>query len=56
MSESESTEKHAEVIRQVKAELDAARRNGDKLKIDLLEAALNDLFDNPTYHTYFTSQ
>lgn len=37
-----------------KLALDAARRMGDALKIDLAEGTLNYLLDR--YHTYYTSQ
>lgn len=37
-----------------KIALDAARRLGDELRIDLAENTLNDLLDK--YHTYHASQ
>ena len=38
-------------IRQAKLELDAAKRIGDELKIDLAEAALNNLLDRYSCNT-----
>lgn len=38
-------------IQQAKLELDAAKRIGDELKIDLAEAALNNLLDRYSCNT-----
>jgi hypothetical protein len=53
-------EPHAKVsaidaqVTAAKLALDAARRIGDTLKMDLAESTLNDLLDR--YHTYHTQQ
>lgn len=52
-------EKRSPIVGQImaaKLALDAARRMGDALRIDLAEASLNNLLERYSYHTSHTSQ
>ena len=55
MSEKSEQDEQLEVkISDAKADLDSTRKTGDTLRTALAEAALNDLLERYTCHTYHT--